>query len=175
MSKKTPDTQPNFIATLRAQEIVTSQDLATLKSAVKNALNLLYEKDLYLLENAVHERTIVAHFATHLKSLAGNLFTNYNLDLEYNRNGDDVKEIEKYPHGIIPDLLIHKRGKGMRFSKEHTNILAIEFKTYWNNDEKSYEEAEYKISSLLKEYNYKLGAVIVLEKTRDSARIDWKN
>ncbi len=156
--------------------IPTQQDLERLKGYVDSALDILYTKDKYLIENKVHERTIVARFVIYLKEMISvdTVFCSYDLDPEYNRNGGSSKEIDGYPNGIIPDVLLHIRGKGLRFSKDETNILALEFKTYWNNTQKEYEEAEYKVLKLKEEYNYHLGAVIVLKEHREDTETSWK-
>jgi len=94
-----------------------------------NALSKVYQLDRYLIENEVHERTIVARFALYYQeelNLSG--YSGYNMDVEYNRNYFDSKRTSHFQHGTLPDVVVHKRG-----SNDH-NLCIIEFKTEWGEN-----------------------------------------
>jgi hypothetical protein len=99
---------------------------------VENALRTLLANDHYLLEIDVHERTITHRLAMYLQ----NEFLDWNVDCEYNRNWDEVKQIQTtkqlsttFPQisshndsvTIFPDIIIHHR-------KSSDNLLVIEVK-----------------------------------------------
>jgi hypothetical protein len=82
----------------------------------------------------------------------------YNLDCEYNKNGDKSKITPRFPKGTRPDLILHKRT-----SNQH-NLLVVEFKGWWSkksgNDHQKLED----FTSLECGYQYRLGAYVVLGK-----------
>lgn len=138
-----------------------------LNNLMMKALLKLYKFDYELIKNPIFndditmhnsERSIVFRFGIYLNNLIkNNLFLKgYNLDVEYNRNLDKIKEIkiqestENYYRfqRVIPDLIIHKRGNNKN------NLLIIEIKTWWNNNQ---EYDKRKIQSFLEQpycYNY---------------------
>ena len=62
------------------------------------------------------------------------------LDCEYNRNGWLNKVLPSFPRGVIPDVIIHKRGSNDK------NVLAMEFKTYWNDKQENDEDKIIKLN-----------------------------
>lgn len=138
-----------------------------LDDLVEKALDELYTKDSYLLENEVHERTIVFRFGLYLQVLMdkSKKFNEYNLDFEYNRNGNDPKMLSILGSNVIPDLIIHRRG-----SNDH-NLLVVEFKTYWNSDTRSDLEKLSGFMSKKEPYKYIAGKSIVLSKNRATVEI----
>ena len=80
----------------------------------------------------------------------------YHLDCEYNRNVDIIKKMGI--NAIIPDLIIHKRGS------MKNNLLVLEIKTWWNPDNKEDIEKINKLIDPKKEYKYKFGLSIIIEK-----------
>lgn len=126
---------------------------------VEEALNKLYEKDQYLIHsegnNHVSERSITHKLGAYLTPL----FEKYDVDCEYNRFGYEGKFVEKLKQNVIPDIIIHKRGKG-------NNFIAIEVKTWWNKSKVS--EDKKKLIELTKsKYNYEYGIILVINKSRD--------
>lgn len=75
---------------------------------IKNVICEIYKKDKDLFENNVNERTITWNFACYLKKYKK--FAWYNIDCEYNRNGEWVKACWEY-YQTYPDIIVHKRGK----------------------------------------------------------------
>lgn len=87
----------------------------------------------------------------------------FDLDCEYNRYMSDVKALPGFINGIYPDVILHKREK----TGIENNILAIEFKTYWNRNQ---EDDCRKLSELTDQevkYDYFLGMAIRIN------RRDW--
>ena len=86
--------------------------LEILEKLIDRALDQLYQEDSYLIKNGVHERSIVFRFAHYLQNLMdeSNELKEFDLDLEYNKNGIFAKRIPARIRGTFPDLIIHKRG-----------------------------------------------------------------
>jgi len=154
-----------------------TDDFSILQSAVQNALNELYEKDSYLIVNRpngsckdchVSERGIVFRFGIYLQTyLDGTEYKDYNVDVEYNRNMYEKKQLPSFCNGSFPDLILHKRGSNTE------NTMILEFKTWWNRDT---TDDVIKIKQFMDVnglYKYKMGASIVLDK--DGYKIDWIN
>ena len=80
----------------------------------------------------VGERAIVFRFAHYLLSNIErmNVDPDLSLDCEYNRNGCLDKALPSFPRGVIPDIIIHKRGSNDK------NVLVMEFKTHWNGSKR---------------------------------------
>lgn len=87
---------------------------------LKIGIDLLIEKDSFLLTNNSNERSVSHKLAEYLQQL----FPNYNVDCEYNRHFSNPKRgnIGNNPL-ILPDIIIHKRGS------DHDNLIVIEIKT----------------------------------------------
>lgn len=85
------------------------------------AVNRFLNTDKKLLENNVNERSLTHKFAEYLQEQVDSELT---VDCEYNRYGDDTKEIDVIkqivgetvptdsltPKTVYPDIIIHKRG-----------------------------------------------------------------
>ena len=134
---------------------------------LESALNKLYEKDQYLinfeLNNHVSERSITHKLGAYLTPL----FEEYDVDCEYNRFGCEGKFVEKLKRNVIPDIIVHKRGK-------MNNFIAIEVKTWWNNKKEERKKDEDKLSYLTDrchQYKYKYGLSLILDKNRIDSRV----
>ena len=90
-----------------------------LRSLTK-ARNIFFKEHRDLLVNAVHERTIGAHFMAALEQC----YPSYQVDSEYNKNLLDRKEAVYLgrKRRIYPDIVVHTRQRHTR------NHLAIEIK-----------------------------------------------
>ena len=105
-----------------------------------------------------------AHYLQNLMDKSGQ-FNDLNLDCEYNRNGEECKRLPSWPNGTYPDVIVHKRG-----SNDY-NLLALEFKTYWNRDTSN---DKLKLSELTNDslcYKYKRGYSILIEKERADVKL----
>lgn len=91
------------------------------------AYDQLVSKDAHLFEVDANERSITHKFAEYLQQL----FQDWNVDCEYNRNGFEAKKLETFKKvvdsddtnavSVYPDIIIHHRG-----TKD--NLLIIEAK-----------------------------------------------
>ena len=171
---KKSNVKDKFICTpdvigLNYLENIFSKD-KDLYKAIKRAFEDLYDKDKYLIDNRPHskfsdntkqlgkhhvgERAIVFRFAHYLQLEISKVqeYAWYNLDCEYNRNGDDAKIVNNKK--TYPDMIIHKRVDNLH------NLLVMEFKTYWNNDTK--DDIEKICGLMVGEYTYTYGMVVII-------------
>ena len=142
--------------------------LNKLEKLIETALDELYEKDQYLLEHDVHERTIIFRFGHYLQNLMDDIgeFQTFNLDFEYNRNGQDPKRIPQSPqNGILPDLIIHRRGSNKY------NLLVLKFKTPWNTNVEDDCKKLQQLVDIHGTYSYLCGKSILLGMSRENVVI----
>ena len=130
-----------------------------LKSMIEKALEKLYEDDRSLIKRRVDERAIVFRFGIYIQNLIleSAKFKDYDVDVEYNKNGDNMKIINNKRNGVRPDLIIHKR------ESNQANILILEFKKSRNGRLVDRENDYYKLKEFTKKdgiYKYSLGAFI---------------
>ncbi|GAA5529475.1 hypothetical protein [Herpetosiphon gulosus] len=124
-----------------------------LKRRLNSALRLLVKEDLYLFNQGLHERTIVHKFATYLQIK----FSKWDVDVEYNRNITDIKEIvtdSEEKKRIIPDIIIHHRGMS-------ENLLAIEVKSLQKPNRKSIEKDKIKLNRYKEQLGYRYACFIL--------------
>ena len=153
-----------------------------LAKAILEAFSKLYTNDRYLISSRpkkynetiginhhVGERAIVFRFAYYLQKFLDEqgLYPEYNLDCEYNRNGDKPKIIYSLGKNVYPDLIIHRRGNN------DNNLLVMEFKTYWNVEQ---ENDIKKISAFLENneinsYNYKYGIAVLIKRNNVNLKL----
>src|SRR5262249_15729701 len=96
-----------------------------------------------LIDNEAHERTIGAYLAGYLRSL----FPDWNVDPEYNREGADQQPKGDAEGNLIPDIVIHTR-----LVKLGPNLVAIEMKGHWNDEDRAVDEQ--KLRRIRAEYGY---------------------
>ena len=98
-----------------------------IESKIEDALNEMTSNDKYLLEHNLGERCLAHRFAVHLAAV----FSGWDVDCEYNRKGDRLKEIPlsyeckellRRTNRVVPDIIVHKRGD------QGPNLLAVEIK-----------------------------------------------
>ena len=82
-------------------------------------------------------------------------FNEYNLDVEYNRNMNESKSTINRPNNYL-DLILHKR------ETNDSNLLIMEFKTYWNSNQDDDEEKIKEFMNLDGAYKYKLGCTVLI-------------
>ena len=107
--------------TLSRQEVETR---------ITTALNNLLSRDRYLLETGLSERCLAHRLAIYLEDV----FDDWDVDCEYNRNGNWPKGVSgvhltnecidtlKKTDRVLPDIIVHKRGS------DGPNLLAVEMK-----------------------------------------------
>lgn len=139
---------------------------------INNSLEKVYKDDYHLILNRsletnhtndnhhVGERSIVFRFAHYLLNYIDKdeLFNEYDLDCEYNRNGAECKRLPSFPNGVYPDVIIHKRGSNEK------NLAIIEFKTYWNSNISNDERKIIELIDKAGKYKYYREYVVVLQK-----------
>lgn len=137
--------------------IINEQNKLILEGAIHRALDILYEKDFYLIEHHLHEQCVAFRFGLYLyKELQLWGFGNYDLDAEYDKNMDRKKWLKSWPKGARPDFILHKRG-----NNKPTNILIIELKK--GKRPRVTQRDERKIKEFMTSpYNYCYGVTILL-------------
>ena len=135
-----------------------------LEKLIKKSLDDLYQNDQDLLKRKVAERDLTGLFAHYFRNnMKDTAIAEYNVDCEYNRDGYGMKEIDGTL--VYPDFILHKRGTN------ESNLLIIEFKTWWNSDNR--EDIE-KLKAMMSEwyrYQYQYGYSIILNQERDSVTV----
>lgn len=126
---------------------------AKIKTKIEQALMKLKDRDSILLEYNLNERTISHKLGIYIE----NIFTDYDVDCEYNRISSNCKILDMVPKKYVdddtkaitvyPDIIVHKRGNN------DENYIVIEIKKSTNN---SPEEIDYD-KRKLKEYKSQLG------------------
>ena len=156
---------------------------STLLTLITTSLSQLYAKDHYLIDNTpmngesdgkhyVGERAIVFRFAHYLLSNIEKMDVDpdLSLDCEYNRNGCLNKALPSFPRGVIPDVIIHKRGSNDK------NVLVMEFKTYWNDKQENDENKIIKLTDQQGKYKYAYGMTVLIgsDKPKINLFVDGK-
>lgn len=99
-----------------------------LKKIFKLANSDLIELDITLFETKASERTLCGALMLHLhERLKRTIYSNYYVDVEYNRNGGKLKTIKGPKFNIVRincDLIVHSRGECLK----QDNLIAIEMK-----------------------------------------------
>ena len=143
-------------------------ELKELQADLIEAIKVFYQNDKELLERKVNEVCITSHIFHYFASAFSKKYCDYNIDPEYNRNGEETKRYNindnRYNYAR-PDLILHKRG-----CNRH-NLLYIEFKT--NKKSYSQQDKEKIIRFVsnegieesgrrIKPYRYKYGVSVLL-------------
>lgn len=155
---------------------------------INESLNRLYKEDSYLIHHVattkagehVSERSIVFRFGIYLaQKLSEDAdFNKYSLDCEYNRSQENIKSLPENYIGscdkcrnVVPDMILHKRGS----NKVGSNIMVIEFKGYWNNQDGDADKI--KLFTTEKwQYRYQVGYTICFMKKLNQVQIkEFKN
>lgn len=125
------------------------------KKHVNKALKQLLEKDIFLLQNNLNERTISHKLAEYLQDE----FPDWNVDCEYNRKFEKIKKLhpetiksdDTDAKTVYPDIIIHHRNTD-------DNLLIIEIKK--NASESDKQNDVDKITGFIEEYKYSYGLFI---------------
>ena len=99
-------------------------DLSNAFKVLKAAVGLCYCNDKSLIDRGM-EQACVARIFYYMQKIAEDesLLSEYNIDCEYNKNGEHVKRTPRCPNGARPDLIVHKR------EENSMNLLVVEFKS----------------------------------------------
>ena len=132
-------------------------------------------EDRHLLMVNVSERCIAARLAMYLREY----FADYDVDVEYNRHGDDTKKLhdlvdindcprDRGDEGqtVLPDVVVHRR------DVDDFNLLIIEMKKSENRG--GIERDRRRIRAFRNELGYKMGALVVCKtKEQSEIRVEW--
>ena len=139
-----------------------------LRTIVNSAIDNFNQNEINLIKLDVSERCICAKFASYVeKSIDNPEFKSYNVDVEYNRNENDIKRLDNNNarnNGIVVDLIVHERG----INRPKSNLICIEMKKgYRRLNKKKLEEDKNRLKKLTlenSEYHYLAGYMILAEK-----------
>ena len=149
---------------MRTQEVKGHVTRATARAA---------KDDRHLLMINVSERSIAARLAMYLREY----FADYDVDVEYNRHGEDTKKLHDliYRHDcprdrdgqtVLPDVIVHRRGT------DDSNLLIIEMKKSTSHE--GVEKDRCRIQAFRKELGYRLGALVVCKtKGQSEISVEW--
>lgn len=145
-----------------------------LLNIIETAIQVFEEKDRYLIENDLSERCICARFAMCVTTVLETKYSEYCVDVEYNRGMDgrerSLKRIDDQP--ITVDLIVHKRGYDCHYGFD--NLICIEMKKSKNRQGCSHDEERLrKMTSTNFGFCYKLGVMLVIN--MDSKHIEIHN
>ena len=128
---------------------------AEIKNRLRLALGFLIKNDGFLLDHAVHERSISHKLAEYLQDQ----FPDWHVDCEYNKHGLSKKELPRKCAGkqenlVYPDINDHHRNT-------NDNLLVFEIKPYNTTPVDECDEAKLiKFTRSKGEYHYRLGIFI---------------
>ena len=132
------------------------------KDKIEKALKKLKDKDFVLLKNDLNERTISHRLAIYIEDI----FTEYDVDCEYNKIPEGSKILDIIPRKgsvdddtkavtVYPDIIVHKRDT-------NNNFMVIEIKKSTNNSNK---EIDY-------DKPYKFSIEDLIKKMKDDYKVD---
>lgn len=144
----------------------------SVKSLVLKALHRFYLYDYDLIGSSVNEMTFSARIAMHLFYYLELTFSEYRVDCEYNRLGEEAKKApEDYSNKTMrPDIIIHKRTLD-RERAEDDNLLFIEIK---KDDLSQDDRCKIRFACSNSDYNY-LNGLGIHSFTRTSVSLSWFN
>lgn len=137
-----------------------------LLSLLKKAVKKCYEKDSPLIERSM-EQASVARIYYYMQNAINtedefSELKQYNLDCEYNKNGQHIKTTPRCPKGTRPDIILHKR------NCNDANLIVIEFKprnaTYRKKDGQYIDTIKLEDFTSGAIYNYQIGVLVKLHK-----------
>lgn len=126
---------------------------------------MVAENDRHLLEFNLSERCIASRLALYLQDE----FPEFNVDIEYNRDGATPKRLG-LPEGcanfnedgealVVPDVIVHRRGHA------GPNVLVLELKKTTNPEPRDCDRE--RVRALREQLGYEFGALIECETRRD--------
>ena len=159
---------------------MSENKIQIVRSLLKQSVGLLYENDCYLIEYSVHEQAISHRIAHYLENLLIKydwfVKDRYSVDVEYNRNGDEVKKVcgncdfleqhkcklkkslSKY-RNCRPDIIVHKRGCNNISQDNFDNLIFIEIKKEEEEDDFDFSKLK-SFTCKYSTYKYNLGIYI---------------
>lgn len=137
-----------------------------LKELLKESVKKCYDDDFTLIRRAMEQASVarIFHYMQILIDTDGRYecLRQYNLDCEYNKNGEGKKGTSNCPNGTKPDLTLHER------ESNENNLLIVEFKSRKSKGKKVNVLNKYKDEVKLEDftspidYDYQLGVWVKL-------------
>lgn len=125
-----------------------SYDLPIIKEKTERAVRILLKNDIFLLQNKADEITISHKLAEYLQQD----FVDWHVDCEYNRNREQIKELEDAR--VRPDIIVHIRNT-------KNNLLIVEIKKSNTTDDINSDKERLKNFTSPGEYEYQFGLFIL--------------
>lgn len=147
-----------------------NEDQTYLVEVLRNAINAVYQEERFLLRFAQGDREgleqpFVFRTGIHLSNfLNGTHYAALDLDSEYNKNHGNAKTSRRFPNGLRPDLIIHRR------DSNEENTLVAEFKGWWNNDIASDISKLEDLTDPNDNYHYLIGVFVQIGRTEATFR-----
>jgi hypothetical protein len=147
-----------------------NEEQTFLVEVLRNAINAVYQEERFLLRFAQGDRegleqAFVFRAGIHLSNLLeGTPYAALDLDSEYNKNHGNAKTSRRFPNGLRPDLIIHRRDSNA------DNKLVAEFKGYWNNDIESDIQKLEDLTGPNDNYHYLIGVFVQIGRTEAAFR-----
>lgn len=137
-----------------------NEEQTYLVNLLEQAIKRVYEEDRFLFDFSQGERTgleqaFVFRVGIHLNNLLKlTPYKELDLDSEYNKCHGNIKRSRRFPKGLRPDLIIHRR------DSNEDNKLVVEFKGWWNcniaKDKKKLED----LTEPDEKYHYLIGVLV---------------
>lgn len=147
-----------------------NDEQAYLVEALRNAISAVYQEDRFLLSYAQCERegleqSFVFRTGIHLNNIIHSTqYASLDLDSEYNKNHGSAKTSRRFPNGLRPDLIIHRRDSNEK------NLLVAEFKGWWNNDISNDIKKLEDLTDPNDKYRFLIGVFVQIDKTEAKFR-----
>lgn len=134
-----------------------------IKKNIEYIIDKFYKNDIELLEfenecDFISERCISFRLGIYFQEV----FVDYNVDCEYNREMYDIKRMNE--KRIYPDIIVHKR-------KTVNNLIWVEVKKENSCNEKISEDRERLKMVTCNKYKY--GILIIISSSKDRVKIEY--
>lgn len=162
---------------MKRRENSMTLDRKVIEQKVNVAIKNLFRYDEELLRREVNERSITHKLAEYLQIE----FDRWNVDCEYNKNGDVKKELDGIKNAlneipecakhiktdrVFPDIIVHLRGENT------SNILVIEVKKRLNPNNSICDEKKLEFFTQKGQYHYSYGLFIKFNGT-NKPELKW--
>lgn len=133
-----------------------------LNSLLSDAVQEVYSEERFLLSfsdgnRGGLEQAFVFRTGIHLSRILGDTpYSALDLDSEYNKNHGNAKTSRRFPNGLRPDLIIHRR------DTNEENKLVVEFKGWWNTDIDNDIRKLEDLTNPNDSYGYLLGVLVII-------------
>ena len=147
-----------------------NEEQSLLVSMLQDAIHAVYQEERFLLEFAQRERfgleqAFVFRTGIHLSNiLIDSPYEALDLDSEYNKNHGNAKTSRRFPNGLRPDLIIHKR------DSNEENKLVAEFKGWWNDNIDSDLKKLEDLTAPNDNYHYLIGVLVLIGNSEPTYR-----